>query len=313
MSNNREKMIEIINLKKYFPMKKKQVLKAVDNVTMDIYKGEVLSLVGESGSGKTTLGRTLSILYPKTAGKIILDGKSTDDYKTKEFTKKVQMIFQDPQASLNPRMTVGDIIAEGIDIHKLASSKKERMEKVYNLLEIVGLNREHASRFPHEFSGGQRQRIGIARALAVDPEVLICDEPISALDVSIQAQVVNLLKDLQKERNLTLLFIAHDLSMVKYISNRVAVMYRGKVVELGEPDAVYNDPIHSYTKSLLSAVPVADPTYNKREKVVMEEDYLRDPVGDILDINKIPEKPELTEYKPGHFVETSFLEEHKLI
>ena len=239
MSNNREKMIEIINLKKYFPMKKKQVLKAVDNVTMDIYKGEVLSLVGESGSGKTTLGRTLSILYPKTAGKIILDGKSTDDYKTKEFTKKVQMIFQDPQASLNPRMTVGDIIAEGIDIHKLASSKKER--------------------------------------------------------------------------NLTLLFIAHDLSMVKYISNRVAVMYRGKVVELGEPDAVYNDPIHSYTKSLLSAVPVADPTYNKREKVVMEEDYLRDPVGDILDINKIPEKPELTEYKPGHFVETSFLEEHKLI
>ncbi|BBM35200.1 ABC transporter ATP-binding protein [Pseudoleptotrichia goodfellowii] len=313
MSNTKEKMIEIINLKKYFPMKKRQVLKAVDNVTMDVYKGEVLSLVGESGSGKTTLGRTLSILYPKTAGKIILDGRSTDDYKTKEFTKKVQMIFQDPQASLNPRMTVGDIIAEGIDIHKLASSKKERMEKVYNLLEIVGLNREHASRFPHEFSGGQRQRIGIARALAVDPEVLICDEPISALDVSIQAQVVNLLKDLQKERNLTLLFIAHDLSMVKYISDRVAVMYRGKVVELGEPDAVYNDPIHSYTKSLLSAVPVADPTYNKREKVVMEEDYLRDPVGDISDINKIPEKPELTEYKPGHFVETSFLEEHKLI
>ena len=313
MSNTKEKMIEIINLKKYFPMKKRQVLKAVDNVTMDVYKGEVLSLVGESGSGKTTLGRTLSILYPKTAGKIILDGRSTDDYKTKEFTKKVQMIFQDPQASLNPRMTVGDIIAEGIDIHKLASSKKERMEKVYNLLEIVGLNREHASRFPHEFSGGQRQRIGIARALAVDPEVLICDEPISALDVSIQAQVVNLLKDLQKERNLTLLFIAHDLSMVKYISDRVAVMYRGKVMELGEPDAVYNDPIHSYTKSLLSAVPVADPTYNKREKIVMEEDYLRDPVGDISDINKIPEKPELTEYKPGHFVETSFLEEHKLI
>ena len=275
MANNREKMIEIINLKKYFPMKKRQVLKAVDNVTMDIYRGEVLSLVGESGSGKTTLGRTLSILYPKTSGKIILDGRSTDDYKTKEFTKKVQMIFQDPQASLNPRMTVGDIIAEGIDIHKLASSKKERMEKVYNLLEIVGLNREHASRFPHEFSGGQRQRIGIARALAVDPEVLICDEPISALDVSIQAQVVNLLKDLQKERNLTLLFIAHDLSMVKYISDRVAVMYRGKVVELGEPDAVYSNPIHSYTKSLLSAVPVADPTYNKREKVVMEEDYLR--------------------------------------
>ena len=315
MSNrdNREKIVEIKNLKKYFPMKKRQVLKAVDNITMDIYKGEILSLVGESGSGKTTLGRTLSILYPKTAGKIILDGKPTEKYGTKEFTKKVQMIFQDPQASLNPRMTVGDIIAEGIDIHKLAKTKKERTEKVYDLLELVGLNREHASRFPHEFSGGQRQRIGIARALAVNPEVLVCDEPISALDVSIQAQVVNLLKDLQKERNLTLLFIAHDLSMVKYISDRVAVMYRGKVVELGEPDEVYNNPIHSYTKSLISAVPVADPTYKKKDKIDMDESYLRSPIGDISEINYIPEKPELTEYKPGHFVETVFLEENGLI
>ena len=311
--DNREKMVEIKNLKKYFPMKKRQVLKAVDNITMDIYKGEILSLVGESGSGKTTLGRTLSILYPKTAGKIILDGKPTEKYGTKEFTKKVQMIFQDPQASLNPRMTVGDIIAEGIDIHKLAKTKKERTEKVYDLLELVGLNREHASRFPHEFSGGQRQRIGIARALAVNPEVLVCDEPISALDVSIQAQVVNLLKDLQKERNLTLLFIAHDLSMVKYISDRVAVMYRGKVVELGEPDEVYNNPIHSYTKSLISAVPVADPTYKKKDKIDMDESYLRSPIGDISEINYIPEKPELTEYKPGHFVETVFLEENGLI
>ncbi|MDO5089121.1 MAG: ATP-binding cassette domain-containing protein [Leptotrichiaceae bacterium] len=312
-TDNREKMIEMKNLKKYFPMKKRQVLKAVDNITMDIYKGEVLSLVGESGSGKTTLGRTLSILYPKTAGKIILDGKLTDEYKNKEFTKKVQMIFQDPQASLNPRMTVGDIIAEGIDLHKLASSKKERMEKVYELLEVVGLNREHASRFPHEFSGGQRQRIGIARALAVDPEVLICDEPISALDVSIQAQVVNLLKELQKKRNLTLLFIAHDLSMVKYISDRVAVMYRGKVVELGKPDDVYNNPVHSYTKSLISAVPIADPEHKKTAKIEMEESYLRSPVGDASEIGIIPEKPELTEYRPGHFVETSFLEEHNLI
>ena len=218
-TNGKEKIIEMKNLKKYFPMKKKQVLKAVDNVTMDIYRGEVLSLVGESGSGKTTLGRTVSRLYPKTAGDILVDGKPAESYSIKEFTKKIQMIFQDPQASLNPRMTVGDIVAEGIDIHKLASSKKERMEKVYSLLEIVGLNREHASRFPHEFSGGQRQRIGIARALGVDPEILVCDEPISALDVSIQAQVVNLLKDLQKQRNLTLLFIAHDLSMVKYISD----------------------------------------------------------------------------------------------
>ena len=309
----KEKIIEMKNLKKYFPMKKRQVLKAVDNVTMDIYRGEVLSLVGESGSGKTTLGRTVSRLYLKTAGDILVEGKPAESYSIKEFTKKIQMIFQDPQASLNPRMTVGDIVAEGIDIHKLASSKKERMEKVYSLLEIVGLNREHASRFPHEFSGGQRQRIGIARALGVNPEILVCDEPISALDVSIQAQVVNLLKDLQKQRNLTLLFIAHDLSMVKYISDRVAVMYRGKVVELGKPEDVYNNPVHSYTKSLISAVPVADPDFTRHEKVEMEETYLRSPVGDVSEINFIPEESELTEYKPGHFVETSFLLEHKLI
>ena len=309
----KEKIIEMKNLKKYFPMKKRQVLKAVDNVTMDIYRGEVLSLVGESGSGKTTLGRTVSRLYPKTAGDILIEGKPAESYSVKEFTKKIQMIFQDPQASLNPRMTVGDIVAEGIDIHKLTSSKKERMEKVYNLLEIVGLNREHASRFPHEFSGGQRQRIGIARALGVDPEILVCDEPISALDVSIQAQVVNLLKELQKQRNLTLLFIAHDLSMVKYISDRVAVMYRGKVVELGKPEDVYGNPVHSYTKSLISAVPVADPDFKRREKVEMEETYLRSPVGDVSEINFVPEESELTEYKPGHFVETSFLVEHKLI
>jgi len=309
----KEKIIEMKNLKKYFPMKKRQVLKAVDNVTMDIYRGEVLSLVGESGSGKTTLGRTVSRLYPKTAGDILIEGKPAESYSVKEFTKKIQMIFQDPQASLNPRMTVGDIVAEGIDIHKLASSKKERMEKVYNLLEIVGLNREHASRFPHEFSGGQRQRIGIARALGVDPEILVCDEPISALDVSIQAQVVNLLKELQKQRNLTLLFIAHDLSMVKYISDRVAVMYRGKVVELGKPEDVYGNPVHSYTKSLISAVPVADPDFKRREKVEMEETYLRSPVGNVSEINFVPEESELTEYKPGHFVETSFLVEHKLI
>ena len=311
--NKKEKLIEMKNLKKYFPMKKRQVLKAVENVTMDIYKGEILSLVGESGSGKTTLGRTVSRLYTKTNGDILFNGKPVEEYGRKEFTKKVQMIFQDPQASLNPRMTVGDIIAEGIDLHKLASSKQERMEKVYKLLEIVGLNREHASRFPHEFSGGQRQRIGIARALAVDPEVLVCDEPISALDVSIQAQVVNLLKDLQRERNLTLLFIAHDLSMVKYISDRVVVMYRGKVVELGTPEAVYGDPVHSYTKSLISAVPIADPDYKKTKKIDMDESYLRSPMGDVSEIEVIPETPELTEYRPGHFVETSFLKEKGLI
>ena len=263
----------------------------------------------ETGKEKI-IEMTVSRLYPKTAGDILVEGKPVESYSVKEFTKKIQMIFQDPQASLNPRMTVGDIVAEGIDIHKLASSKKERMEKVYNLLEIVGLNREHASRFPHEFSGGQRQRIGIARALGVDPEILVCDEPISALDVSIQAQVVNLLKELQKQRNLTLLFIAHDLSMVKYISDRVAVMYRGKVVELGKPEDVYSNPVHSYTKSLISAVPVADPDFKRHEKVEMEE---RSPVGDVSEISFIPEESELTEYKPGHFVETSFLVEHKLI
>ena len=308
-----EKIIEMKNLKKYFPMKKKTVLKAVDNVTMDIYKGEILSLVGESGSGKTTLGRTISRLYKKTNGEILYNGKPVEDYTLKDFTKEIQMIFQDPQASLNPRMTVGDIVAEGIDIHKLASSKQERMEKVYSLLELVGLNREHASRFPHEFSGGQRQRIGIARALAVNPSVLVCDEPISALDVSIQAQVVNLLKDLQKDRNLTMLFIAHDLSMVKYISDRVAVMYRGKVVELGTPDAVYGDPVHSYTKSLISAVPIADPDYKKTETIDMDESYLRSPIGNVSEINEVPSELELTEYRPGHFVETAFLREKNLI
>ena len=315
MSNidNREKIVEIKNLKKYFPMKKRQVLKAVDNITMDIYKGEILSLVGESGSGKTTLGRTLSILYPKTAGKIILDGKPTEKYGTKEFTKKVQMIFQDPQASLNPRMTVGDIIAEGIDIHKLAKTKKERTEKVYDLLELVGLNREHASRFPHEFSGGQRQRIGIARALAVNPEVLVCDEPISALDVSIQAQVINMLEELQEELGLTYLFIAHDLSMVKHISTHIGVMYLGRMVEKGESNKVYTEGLHPYTQALLSAVPIPDPDIAKNsQRIVLEGDipspidpppgcrfkgrcrYAKPICGDV--------DPELKEVKPGHFV-----------
>lgn len=308
-----EKIMEIKNLKKYFMMKGKKVLKAVDNITIDINKGEVLSLVGESGSGKTTMGRTVSRLYGKTAGEVTYKGKPIESYNIKEFSKKVQMIFQDPQASLNPRMTIGDIVAEGLDIHKLYADKKERTEKIYNLLETVGLNKEHANRFPHEFSGGQRQRIGIARALAVDPEMIVCDEPISALDVSIQAQVVNLLKDLQQQKGLTLLFIAHDLSMVKYISDRVAVMYRGKIVELGSPEDVYDNPVHTYTKSLISAVPIADPLNTREKAVDIEESYLRSPMGDISDIHKIPEKPELTEYKPNHFVETEFLESQKLI
>ena len=321
-NENAEVLLEIKNLKKYFDVSKgflkkdKKYVQAVDDVSFKIHKGETLGLVGESGCGKSTTGRTIIRLYEPTDGSIIFKGEDItklNSSEMKKYRKAIQMIFQDPYASLNSRMTVGDIIAEGIDLHKLASSKQERMEKVYKLLEIVGLNREHASRFPHEFSGGQRQRIGIARALAVDPEVLVCDEPISALDVSIQAQVVNLLKDLQRERNLTLLFIAHDLSMVKYISDRVAVMYRGKVVELGTPEAVYGDPVHSYTKSLISAVPIADPDYKKTKKIDMDESYLRSPMGDVSEIEVIPETPELTEYRPGHFVETSFLKEKGLI
>lgn len=303
-----EKIFEVKNAKKYFPIGKNEALKAVDDITLDIYKGEVLSLVGESGSGKTTFGRTICRLYEKTFGEILFEGKKIEEYSKKEFTKNVQMIFQDPQASLNPRMTVGDIVAEGMDIHKLYKDKSERQEKIYALLELVGLSREHANRFPHEFSGGQRQRIGIARALAVNPKVLICDEPISALDVSIQAQVVNLLKKLQHERGLTLIFIAHDLSMVKYISDRVAVMFRGRIVELGTPDAVYNNPIHIYTKSLISAVPIPDPEYNKKERINMDESYLRSPVGTFDEVKNVMKNSGLVEYEKDHYVEKEYVD-----
>lgn len=299
--------IEIKNLKKYFPMSKKRMLKAVDDVTIDIKKGEILSLVGESGSGKTTFGRTVARLYDKTYGTVYIDGKEISEYSNLEFTKKVQMIFQDPQASLNPRMTVFEIIAEGIRIHKLCKTKQEIQDKVYELLETVGLNKEHSNRFPHEFSGGQRQRIGIARALALEPEILICDEPISALDVSIQAQVVNLLKELQKKKNLTMIFIAHDLSMVKYISDRVAVMFRGKIVELGTPNDIYNNPVHIYTRSLISAVPIADPEYVNKEKVEMDEKYLRSPIGTEADIPVVTENSGMIQYAEGHYVEKDFL------
>ena len=298
--------IEIKHLKKYFPLGGDKVLKAVDDVTLDVKKGEVLSVVGESGSGKTTFGRTLANLYKKNFGEIIIEGKKIEDFTNLELTKKIQMIFQDPQASLNPRMTVGEIISEGMVIHKMYKNSDEMREKVYELLELVGLNREHINRFPHEFSGGQRQRIGIARALALEPEILICDEPISALDVSIQAQVVHLLKDLQKEKGLTMIFIAHDLSMVKYISDRVAVMFRGKIVELGSPDEVYNNPQHIYTKSLISAVPIPDPEYVKSEKIVMDEKYLRSPIGTMSELKNIEENSGLIKLNDNHYVEKNY-------
>ena len=298
--------IEIKHLKKYFPLGGDKVLKAVDDVTLNVKKGEVLSVVGESGSGKTTFGRTLANLYKKNFGEIIIEGKKIEDFTNLELTKKIQMIFQDPQASLNPRMTVGEIISEGMVIHKMYKTSDEMREKVYELLELVGLNKEHINRFPHEFSGGQRQRIGIARALALEPEILICDEPISALDVSIQAQVVNLLKDLQKEKGLTMIFIAHDLSMVKYISDRVAVMFRGKIVELGSPDEVYNNPQHIYTKSLISAVPIPDPEYVKSEKIVMDERYLRSPIGTMSELKNIEENSGLIKLNDNHYVEKNY-------
>lgn len=274
---NRQKYVEVKNLKKHFKVGRNAILKAVDDVSFHIYKGETFGLVGESGCGKSTTGRTLIRLYDATDGEVLIDGENIHGKKSrhelKDINKKVQMIFQDPYASLNPRMTVKDIIAEGIDIHNLAKSKKERDEKVYELLETVGLNRDHANRFPHEFSGGQRQRIGIARALAVDPEFIIADEPISALDVSIQAQVVNLLEKLQEERDLTYLFIAHDLSMVKHISDRVGVMYLGNMAEVASSDELYDNPLHPYTQALLSAIPVPDPDYERsRERIILEGD-----------------------------------------
>ncbi|MGM0507962.1 MAG: ABC transporter ATP-binding protein [Fusobacteriota bacterium] len=276
---NKEKLVEIKNLKKHFDVGGLEKLKAVDGVTFDIYKGETVGLVGESGCGKTTLGRTLTILYKKSGGMIKYNGIDVDHIDAKEYAKKVQMIFQDPQASLNPRMTVGDIIAEGLRIHNIGNNKKERLKIVHDLLEQVGLNKEHVNRFPHEFSGGQRQRIGIARALAIDPEFIVCDEPISALDVSIQAQVVNIMKDLQREKGLTYLFIAHDLSMVKYISDRIAVMYLGDLVELSESDTLYNEPLHPYTEALMSAVPIADPKVESTKHRIKLEGDLPSPIN----------------------------------
>lgn len=268
------KILEVKNLKQYFGSRKLPV-KAVDGISFDVFEGETLGLVGESGCGKSTTGRSIIHLYDITEGEILFKGKNVSHLKSKkevrQFNRDIQMIFQDPYASLNPRMTAGEAIGEAFDIHGLYKNKKERAEKIASLLEAVGLNREHANRYAHEFSGGQRQRIGIARALSLNPSFIIADEPISALDVSIQAQVVNLLKQLQKELKLTYLFIAHDLSMVKYISDRIAVMYRGKIIELGSAEEIYHHPIHPYTKSLLSAVPQPNPLLERRRQRIPYE------------------------------------------
>ncbi|MDO4872578.1 MAG: ATP-binding cassette domain-containing protein [Carnobacterium sp.] len=292
-TTEKKKLVEVKHLKQYFGTKK-NLVKAIDDISFDIYEGETFGLVGESGSGKSTTGRALLRLYQPTDGEILFEEKDIATLKKGkellEFRKEAQMIFQDPYASLDSRMKVRDIIAEGIDIHHLATTKEERNQMVDKLLETVGLNREHANRYPHEFSGGQRQRIGIARALALNPKFIVCDEAISALDVSIQAQIVNLLKKLQKEKGLTYLFIAHDLSMVKYISDRIAVMYRGRIVEMGPTECVYANPQHAYTKSLLSAIPLPDPREekNRRRVIYKGEDF--------------NENATLQEVEPGHLV-----------
>ena len=324
MSENKN-LIEVKGLKKYFDISvgafKTKPLKAVDDVSFNIRKGETLGLVGESGCGKTTVGRTLLHLYKPTAGQIIFDGK---ELKTKadlnEYRKKATMVFQDPYSSLNPRMTVSDIIGEPLDIHKLYKDKKEREEKILELMSHVGLNSEHASRYAHEFSGGQRQRIGIARSLAVNPDFIVCDEPVSALDVSIQAQVINMFGELQEKMGLTYLFIAHDLLVVRHISDRIAVMYLGRMVELADAGEIYEHPLHPYSKSLLSAVPVPDPKIaSANQRILLSGDIpspLNAPSGcpfrtrcpyakDIC----AESMPEFREVSAGHFVACHRIEE----
>lgn len=290
----KEPLVQVKHLKQYYDAGTPNEVKAVDDVSFDIYKGETFGLVGESGSGKSTIGRAIVNLYQPTAGEILFNGQGNQERRSLKqrrlFNKEVQMIFQDPYASLNPRMKVRDIIAEGIDVHGLADNEKERNDRVNQLLETVGLNIDHATRYPHEFSGGQRQRIGIARALAVEPQFIVCDEPISALDVSIQAQIINLLEQLQAERGLTYLFIAHDLSMVKYFSDRIGMMYRGKLVELADAEELYANPQHAYTQSLLSAIPLPDPDYEReRQRIIFDE-------------SKIDLQSKMIEIKPNHWV-----------
>jgi oligopeptide transport system ATP-binding protein len=279
-------LVEVKNLKQYFPVKvgfKKIPLKAVDDISFTIGRGETLGLVGESGCGKTTAGRSILRLYKPTGGEVIFDGEPVTDKNIMHMRKKMQMVFQDPYSSLDPRMTVEDIIGEPLDVHKLCSNKKERREKILDLMETVGLNAEHARRYAHEFSGGQRQRIGIARALAVNPEFIVCDEPVSALDVSLQAQVINMFEELQEKLGVAYLFIAHDLLVVHHISKRIAVMYLGKIVEIADSDELNEHPIHPYTESLLSAVPIPDPDVTRaRHRIILEGDVpspLKRPTG----------------------------------
>ena len=318
-----DKLVQVEHLQQYFPAggfgKNKKYIQAVDDVSFYINKGETLGLVGESGCGKTTTGRSLLRLYELTGGKIIYDNDVIFDKDNKiavdmlPYRRKMQIVFQDPYASLDPRMTVGDIVGEAIDIHKLAASKQDRQDRIIEMLNRVGLNSEHANRYPHEFSGGQRQRVGIARALAVNPEFIVCDEPISALDVSIQAQVVNMFEDLQENLGLTYLFIAHDLSVVKHISNRIGVMYLGKMVELADSYELISNSLHPYTKSLISAIPIADPKVARASKrIVLEGDVpspLNPPSGcrfrtrcPYADECCAQKQPEWKEVSKGHYV-----------
>lgn len=317
---NQDIILETRDVKKYFYVGRNKTVKAVDGVSLKIKKGETLGLVGESGCGKSTLGRTIIKIYEPTGGKIFFEGEdisSLSKHGNRRLVDKMQMIFQDPFASLNPRMTVGDIIAEGWDIGRRYKGRK-RKERIVEFLELVGLNEEHANRFPHEFSGGQRQRIGIARALTMDPSFIICDEPISALDVSIQAQVVNLLMDLQKKMNLTYMFISHDLSMVRHISDNIAVMYLGSIMEYAGNIEIYDNPLHPYTKALFSAIPVPNPRIERERQRIMLEGDVPSPIDastgckfssrcpsakEICDL----ESPKLTECEPGHYVACHFV------
>jgi oligopeptide transport system ATP-binding protein len=326
-------LLEVEHLQKHFPIKgggfgNKKVVQALDDLSFGIKKGETLGMVGESGCGKTTAGRTILRLHEPTGGKIIYDGETLFDKDNKiavnmlPYRKKMQIVFQDPYASLDPRMTVGDIVGEPIDIHHLCSSKQERYDRIIGLLERVGLNSEHANRYPHEFSGGQRQRVGIARALAVNPEFIVCDEPISALDVSIQAQVINMFEDLQEQMGLTYLFIAHDLSVVKHISDRIVVMYLGRMVELADSYELTMHSMHPYTRSLVSAIPIADPVQARKSKRIILEGDVPSPIDPpsgcrfrtrcpYADERCAAEVPEFKEVTSGHYVACHHLDKVK--